>query len=101
MKQLALISLVLLFFQACDSAESVDGGLSNEKLSKCPDSPNCVVSFYKEDSEHFIDPIKYQASKEEIYQRFKAHLKNRKDAYLVKESEDKIIFLEKRDQRSH
>lgn len=32
-------------------------GLVTGMLLKCPDKPNCVCSEYKDDAEHYIDPI--------------------------------------------
>lgn len=32
-------------------------GMVNEKLLKCGSKPNCVCSEYKDDTDHFIEPI--------------------------------------------
>lgn len=34
-----------------------DLGYQNGQLKKCPAKPNCVVSFYSDDKEHFIEPV--------------------------------------------
>jgi len=32
-------------------------GLAEGDLSRCPDTPNCICSEYKDDANHYIDPI--------------------------------------------
>jgi len=54
----AIIAVVVVFFilgQSSASGKAI--GLIDAKLAKCPVSPNCVCSEYKNDTEHFIAPI--------------------------------------------
>ena len=49
--------IVLLFnFQTISRAGEASG-LVEGRLSKCPNKPNCVCSEYKDDANHYIDPI--------------------------------------------
>ena len=49
--------IVLLFnFRAISKAGDASG-LVEGMLSKCPNKPNCVCSEYKDDANHYIDPI--------------------------------------------
>ena len=40
------------------SKSKIAPGIINGQLSKCPDSPNCFCSEFKEDKNHYIAPIK-------------------------------------------
>ncbi|MCW8825619.1 MAG: DUF1499 domain-containing protein [Gammaproteobacteria bacterium] len=64
MKSALIILLVLFaaaviwfFVLALISKSGEAPGLVDEGLSKCPNSPNCVGSEYKDDTEHYIEPI--------------------------------------------
>jgi uncharacterized protein (DUF1499 family) len=47
---------VLFNFKGIPMAKEAPG-LVKGILSKCPDTPNCVCSEYKDDANHYIDPI--------------------------------------------
>lgn len=49
--------IVLLFNFRSISKAGEASGLVEEILSKCPNKPNCVCSEYKDDANHYIDPI--------------------------------------------
>jgi len=48
---------VLLFNFRSISRAGEASGLVEGMLSKCPNKPNCVCSEYKDDANHYIDPI--------------------------------------------
>ena len=49
--------LIAFFFMAATSRDGKAPGLVEGRLAKCPDSPNCVCSEYKDDARHYVDPI--------------------------------------------
>jgi uncharacterized protein (DUF1499 family) len=50
-------SIVLLFILGKYSQKGQAPGLVNGSLSRCPEKPNCVCSEYKDDVDHYIEPI--------------------------------------------
>lgn len=48
---------VYLFILGLNSKNGSAPGLINNKLSHCPDTPNCVNSEYPEQQAHYISPI--------------------------------------------
>lgn len=56
----ALILTISMGLLSCMSERPENLGLQNDRLSACPDKPNCVCSFEnKVDKEHFIEPLPY------------------------------------------
>lgn len=60
-----------------------------EKMSSCPDSPNCVSSLSK-DKAHFVEPLRYKGSRGEARQKLIDILKNMRRTHLVKIEKDHI-----------
>jgi uncharacterized protein (DUF1499 family) len=56
--------LFLLFALSLLSRSESAAGIINEKLTPCPDSPNCVCSEFPDDAEHAIAPIQIPAGME-------------------------------------
>ena len=57
-----LLFLIILFIIAFmvlghHSRSGAPSGISEGRLSACPDKPNCVCSEYKEDTDHYIEPL--------------------------------------------
>ena len=48
---------VLIFISGCSSKSGGPAGLINSRLARCPTSPNCVCSEFKEDNTHYIEPL--------------------------------------------
>jgi uncharacterized protein (DUF1499 family) len=57
-----LILFMLLYFVylGIKSHSGSPPGLVNQRLSSCPDTPNCINSEFKDDTTHFIDALPYQ-----------------------------------------
>ncbi|OKY76812.1 MAG: hypothetical protein BM485_01720 [Desulfobulbaceae bacterium DB1] len=54
----AISAFILLFIVlAVMSRSGKAPGLTEGRLAKCPDTPNCVCSEQKDDTRHFIAPI--------------------------------------------
>ncbi len=64
-------------------------GVQDGKLQKCPNKPNCVVSFYPDDKEHYLAPIKTEQSLDEIK---KTILKSDLDWKITQEGENYIHY---------
>ncbi len=66
-------------------------GVNEGNLSKCPDSPNCVVSQASDDEEHFIEPLDYgKLDREEAYQAFVKILSVVPDTEIVEQTDNYI-----------
>ena len=54
-------------------------------LQKCPDSPNCICSMYKEDTSHYGEPIVPAVSLSKLQKVISAYLKGNKRVEILKE----------------
>ena len=60
-----LFMLALTFIlTACSTNQTITTGATDDRLSPCPKSPNCVSSL-SEDKSHFVEPLKYNGTPEE------------------------------------
>lgn len=60
-----VISIVIyLFSLGIKSQSGAAAGLVNGKLSRCPDTPNCVNSEYIDHTDHYVTAIKYSMNKQ-------------------------------------
>ena len=59
-----------------------------EKLKKCPSSPNCVSSVYKEDGDHYIKPWVLHANVDssEAIKKIVDFLKKKENISIIKSS---------------
>lgn len=64
-------------------------GVTDGKLSKCPESPNCVVS-QTDDEEHFIEPLSYQSDRNSAYNNFVKVLSVVPDTEIVEQTDNYI-----------
>jgi uncharacterized protein (DUF1499 family) len=72
----AIVILVAFFSLAYFSKNENPLGLSDNKLARCPQKPNCVCSEFDDDKEHYIKPI-------HVSEKFKNNLfKNLKDIII-------------------
>lgn len=54
---LALVAIIALFVLGFISSDGAAPGLVDDRLARCPDTPNCVCSEYPEDATHYIEPV--------------------------------------------
>jgi uncharacterized protein (DUF1499 family) len=54
---LVLLAIVALFILGFMSKSGEATGLVEGRLTRCPDTPNCVCSEYVEDAVHLIEPL--------------------------------------------
>ena len=71
-----------LILMACSTDQTIKTGATNNRLSPCPTSPNCVSSL-SEDKSHFVDPLTYQATLEEAREKLISVLNSMKRAEIV------------------
>jgi len=53
------LALIALFVMGMVSKSGQATGILDGRLSPCLDKPNCVCSEYREDVEHFIEPLEF------------------------------------------
>lgn len=86
---LAFSFVVRLNLMGTQSAQmSPNLGVRENKLSPCPDKPNCVVSFYSSDKEHYIEPMDTTLSIQEVKDKLL-----KKQEFKVEKIESNYIHL--------
>jgi len=69
MKRRYVFMLALtLILSACSTDQTIRTGTPSDRLSPCPDSPNCVSSL-SEDTSHHVEPLTYDATLEEAREK--------------------------------
>jgi len=53
-----IVPVVYLFILGKKSETGEAPGLIENKLSRCPGTPNCVCSEYSDDVDHYIEPVR-------------------------------------------
>lgn len=54
---LIILIVIVLMVLGYRSRSGAPAGMSEDKLTKCPEKPNCVCSEYKSDTYHYIDSL--------------------------------------------
>jgi uncharacterized protein (DUF1499 family) len=54
---LVAVFIIWFFILGILSRAGKASGITQGALSRCPDTPNCVCSEYKDDFNHYVDPI--------------------------------------------
>lgn len=89
-----LTVFLFLFLSSCSSQRPTDLGPIQKDgvtvLKNCPPSPNCVISFGKEDDSHFIDPIKFNGPKDLAFKKIIHILEKNELAKIINQSENYI-----------
>ena len=85
-----LLSASLL--TACTGTRPVDIGISNNKLTPCPESPNCVSSFeQKSDETHYIDAFLIKGdNQQQVWLSLQALIEQNSSAEIIKQDEQYI-----------
>ena len=60
--------LCTVMMMGCSAYRPLNLGVTDGKLSPCPDSPNCVSS-QSSDKRHFIEPIRYEEAEQRAMER--------------------------------
>ena len=67
---------------ACSANETIKTNATNDRLSPCPKSPNCVSSL-SEDESHYVAPLTYKATPEEAREKLISIIKSMKRSEIV------------------
>ena len=67
---------------ACSIKESINMKATNDRLSPCPTSPNCVSSL-SEDKSHYVEPLKYNGKPEEAREKLISVIHSMKRSEIV------------------
>jgi uncharacterized protein (DUF1499 family) len=83
MKRRYSFMLALTFIlMACSTDQTVKTGTTNDRLSPCPKSPNCVSSL-SEDKSHYVEPLSYKVSQEEAREKLITVINSMKRSEIV------------------
>ncbi|WP_350431874.1 DUF1499 domain-containing protein [Shewanella sp. H8] len=92
-KQISIIICSAIFLAGCTGTVPTLG-VSNDKLTPCPESPNCVNSQQSAaDEEHYIEPIEFVGTRQQAQVRLLHILKAAERANIVV-VEDNYIRVE-------
>jgi uncharacterized protein (DUF1499 family) len=76
----------------CSAYRPLNLGITDGKLSPCPDSPNCVSS-QSSDKRHFIEPVLYEGTEQTAMERLIEVIQGMKRCRIVT-MEDHYIHAE-------
>ena len=62
------VFLFIIMMLGCSAYRPLNLGITDGKLSPCPDSPNCVSS-QSSDKKHFIEPVRYEGTEQPAMKR--------------------------------
>ena len=88
-RALFVLCVSIIAFAGCSEKEPSPLGVTNGKLSPCPESPNCVAS-QSDDKKHFIAPFSYEGSLAEARESLAALIKSMRRARIVTFKDDYI-----------
>ena len=77
---------------SCSGKKPSSIGIKDNRLTRCPKSPNCVVSF-NDDKEHYIEPIIYDEDRNTIKEKLLQIISNSQRTKIIK-NEDNYIYVE-------
>ncbi len=85
MKTFSLMLFSTLLLAGCAGRPPAHLGVTEGRLSPCPDRPNCVSS-QAPDPDHYVEPLSYEGSREEARQRLKQVITDLPRAVITAES---------------
>jgi uncharacterized protein (DUF1499 family) len=78
-----LLMLALTFLlTACSTNQTLEANATNDRLSPCPKSPNCVSSL-SEDESHYVAPLAYETTLEEAREKLISVINSMKRSEMV------------------
>jgi uncharacterized protein (DUF1499 family) len=66
----------------CSTNQTSEMNATNDRLSSCPKSPNCVSSL-SEDKSHYVEPLRYKAKLEEAREKLISVINSMKRSEIV------------------
>ena len=91
MNVFAVFLFTMMIF-GCSGCQPLNLGITDGKLSPCPDSPNCVSS-QSSDKNHFIEPVRYEGTKQMAMERLIDVIQGMKRCRIIT-TEDRYIHAE-------
>ena len=91
MKKLAFTIVVILVLSACAGKRPDNLGIENKWLAECPNKKNCVSSL-SADEDYFIEPFRYEGSKEAAIKKLKKKMASFDRVTKVEESENYLRY---------
>ena len=67
---------------ACSTNQTTEMKVTNDRLSPCPESPNCVSSL-NEDKSHYVEPLIYMGTLEEAREKLISVINSMKRTEIV------------------
>ncbi len=67
---------------ACSTNQTLEANATNDRLSPCPKSPNCVSSL-SEDESHYVAPLAYETTLEEAREKLISVINSMKRSEMV------------------
>lgn len=67
---------------ACSSNQTIGTEATNDRLSPCPTSPNCVSSL-SENKSHYVEPLTYEATLQEAREKVISIIRSMKRSEIV------------------
>jgi uncharacterized protein (DUF1499 family) len=67
---------------SCSTNQTIETGTTNDMLSPCPKSPNCVSSLSKDES-HYVAPLAYETTLEEAREKLISIINSMKRSEIV------------------
>lgn len=93
-QKISFIIVVLNLLTSCQAPHPTSLGIKEldgtNILAKCPESPNCVSSHFPEDKDHYLEPLKYETTKEEARNQLLSILQKTNNIKLIKNEPDYI-----------
>jgi uncharacterized protein (DUF1499 family) len=86
------VVLFAIMILGCSACQPPNLGITDGKLSPCPDSPNCVSS-QSSDKRHFIEPVRYEGSEQKAMEQLIGVIQGMKRCRIIK-MEDHYIHAE-------
>jgi len=71
-----------LVLTACSTDQTIKTGATSDRLSPCPNSPNCVSSL-SENKSHQVEPLTYSASLDEAREKLISLINSMKRSEIV------------------
>lgn len=82
---LSMVFVLASFSSSCQrEGQKKVGGLTKQMLQECPSSPNCVVSQYPKDEDHYLKPWTYNAPPSVFREKLDELLAETKNAEVLK-----------------
>lgn len=86
---LVVILAGLFFLLSCSGRRPQAPGAREGRLRACPGTPNCVSS-QSPDASHYVEPLVYEGSREEAYERLVTTVRLMKRARIITDNREYI-----------